>query len=138
MGGIKKAAKIVGKTIGTTVLAVTGTASAILKTTSDSTGFELGSSLFGASQNASFNGIRKMWSKKAVNDFTKSAEKHIKTNTLYTVRSTYESKADAAKKIANTAKEKGRMDKYDEYMDVYKESKAKSKRLDSQYRNAIK
>lgn len=138
MGTLKKAAKIVGKTIGTTVLAVTGTASTVLKTTSDSIGFELGSSVFGASKNASFNGIRKMWSKKSVNDFTKGAEKNINSSTLWAMRSTYESKADAAKKLANMAKEKGLMDKYDEYMKEYRECKAESKRLDSQYRRAIK
>lgn len=43
------------------VLAATGTASTILKGMSDTVGFELGSELFGAAKDASFNGVRSMW-----------------------------------------------------------------------------
>lgn len=53
--------KFVGKTIGTATLVVTGAASSILKEVSDTVGLELGSELFGAAKDASFNGIRNMW-----------------------------------------------------------------------------
>lgn len=43
------------------VLAATGTASTVLKGMSDTVGLNLGSELFGAVKDASFNGIRNMW-----------------------------------------------------------------------------
>lgn len=43
------------------VLVATGTASTILKGMSDTVGLEIGSELFGAAKDASFNGIRNMW-----------------------------------------------------------------------------
>lgn len=43
------------------VLAATGTASTVLKGMSDTIGLDLGSELFGAAKDASFNGIRNMW-----------------------------------------------------------------------------
>ncbi len=43
------------------VLVATGTASTILKGMSDTVGLELGSELFGAAKDASFNGIKNMW-----------------------------------------------------------------------------
>ena len=43
------------------VLAATGTASTILKGMSDTVGLELGSEIFGAAKDASFNGIKNMW-----------------------------------------------------------------------------
>ena len=47
--------------IGTTVLGATGVASSVLKSMCDTAGVELGSEIFGAAQDASFNGIRNMW-----------------------------------------------------------------------------
>ena len=43
------------------VLVATGTASTILKGMSDTVGLEIGSDIFGAAKDASFNGIRNMW-----------------------------------------------------------------------------
>lgn len=43
------------------VLTATGTASTILKGMSDTVGLELGSEIFGAAKDASFNGIKNMW-----------------------------------------------------------------------------
>ena len=57
MGIIKGCLKVVG----TAALVVTGSASTILKGVSDAVGIELGSELFGATKDASFNGIRNMW-----------------------------------------------------------------------------
>ena len=53
--------KGIGKVIGTTVLGATGVASTVLKGVFDTVGVELGSEIFGAAKNASFNGIRNMW-----------------------------------------------------------------------------
>ena len=48
--------------VGTSaVLAATGTASTILKGMSDTVGLEIGSEIFGAAKDASFNGIKSMW-----------------------------------------------------------------------------
>lgn len=47
------------------VLTVTGTASTVLKGMSETAGVELGSELFGAIKDASFNGIRNMWDMEA-------------------------------------------------------------------------
>ena len=49
------------KVVGSAALVVTGTASTVLKGMCDTVGVELGSEIFGAAKNASFNGIRNMW-----------------------------------------------------------------------------
>lgn len=53
--------KGVGKLLGTTVLGATGVASAVLKSVFDTAGVDVGSEVFGAVKDASFNGIRNMW-----------------------------------------------------------------------------
>ena len=58
--------KALGKTIGTAALVTTGTASAILKGVSDTVGFEIGSEVLGAAKDASFNGVRSIWSDKSL------------------------------------------------------------------------
>ena len=57
MGILKGCAKIVGSL----VLGTTGVASTVLKEMCDTIGVELGSEIFGAAKDASFNGIRNMW-----------------------------------------------------------------------------
>ena len=53
--------KGIGKVLGTTVLGATGVVSTVLKGVFDTVGVELGSEVFGATKDASFNGIRSMW-----------------------------------------------------------------------------
>lgn len=57
--------KGIGKVLGTTVLGATGVASTVLKGMFDTVGVELGSEIFGAAKDASFNGIRNMWGTEA-------------------------------------------------------------------------
>ena len=56
--------KAIGKTLGTAALITTGTASAVLKGVSDTVGFEIGSEILGAAKDASFSGVRSIWSDK--------------------------------------------------------------------------
>ena len=53
--------KGIGKVLGTTVLGATGVASTVLKGIFDTAGVEIGSEIFGAAKDASFNGIRSIW-----------------------------------------------------------------------------
>ena len=53
--------KGIGKVLGTTVLGATGVASTVLKEMFDTAGVEVGSEIFGAAKDASFNGIRNIW-----------------------------------------------------------------------------
>lgn len=53
--------KGIGKVLGTTVLGATGVASTVLKEMCDTVGVDIGSEIFGAAKDASFNGIRNMW-----------------------------------------------------------------------------
>lgn len=103
--------KTVAKVAGTATLAVTGTASAVLKGMSDTVGIELGSEVFGALKDASFGGISAMWGNEEtcerVGDSIES--------------STRRSMADQMRQAANIAKEAGDMEKYEYYMDKYRE-----------------
>lgn len=53
--------KGIGKVLGTTVLGATGVASTVLKEMFDTVGVDVGSEIFGAAKDASFNGIRNIW-----------------------------------------------------------------------------
>lgn len=107
--------KFVGKTIGTVTLVVTGTASTVLKGASDAVGFEIGSELLGMAKDASFNGVRSMWSDK---DMEESISKSDKLEDA--VRNGTQSQmARTAKQAAELAKKNGDMEKYDYYMEQY-------------------
>lgn len=54
--------KVAAKVVGTATLVTTGTASTVLKGISDVASLELGSEFFEFTKNASFNGIRSLWS----------------------------------------------------------------------------
>ena len=98
------------------ILTVTGTASGILKGMSDATGLELGSEIFGAAKDASFDGIRSMWSDGSCDTFTdnmdESSEKFAQNKM-----------AETAKRAAEIAKKNGDEEKYEYYMDKYNEYK---------------
>ena len=115
MGIIKGCLKVVGSA----ALAVTGTASTVLKGMSDAAGIELGSEIFGAAKDASFNGIRSMWDGEKANDVINKAEEKS-----YGVEDAARRKmADTAYQMAQTAKRNGDMEKYETYMQKYHEYK---------------
>jgi hypothetical protein len=110
--------KIIGKTIGTATLVVTGTTTTVLKGVSDAVGLEIGSELFGMAKDASFNGIRSMWSDNENLDKTiskaENADVHIQNTTRYEM-------ARTAKQAAEIAKKNGDMEKYEYYMEKYQQ-----------------
>ena len=111
--------KNIGKTIGTATLVVTGTTSTILKGVSDAVGFEIGSELLGSAKDASFNGIRSMWSE---NDLENTLSKSDKLeNTV--CNGTRSQMARTAKQAADLAKQHGDMEKYEFYIEQYEKYK---------------
>ena len=111
--------KFVGKTIGTATLVVTGTASAVLKGVSDAVGFEIGSGILDATKNASFNGIRAMWSDKDLESTIGTADKVESC----IQRGAQSQIARTAKQAAELAKKHGDMEKYEYYMEQYERYK---------------
>lgn len=115
MGILKGCAKM----IGSVVLGATGVASTVLKGMSDTVGFELGSELFGAVKDGSFNGIRNMWDSEAAQTRIDNAE-----DKSFAVEDAVRRKmADTAYQMAQTAKRNGDMEKYETYMAKYEEYK---------------
>ena len=111
--------KAIGKTIGTATLVVTGTASTILKGVSDAVGFEIGSEILGAAKDASFNGIRSMWSDKDLEGSFETADK-LESGVQ---RGTQSQMARTAKQAADLAKKNGDIEKYEYYMEQYERYK---------------
>ncbi len=113
MGIIKGCAKLVGSA----VLSATGIASTVLKGVSDTVGLEIGSELFGAAKEASFNGIRSMWGGETAQETIDKAEAKS-----YDVEDATRRKlADTAYQMAQNAKRNGDMEKYETYMAKYEE-----------------
>ena len=106
--------KFIGKTLGTATLITTGTASAILKGVSDTVGFEIGSEVLDAAKNASFNGVRSIWSDKDLECLDKMEDLDYKVT-----NATRSQMARTAKQAAEIAKKNGDMDKYEHYMTQY-------------------
>lgn len=126
MGIIKGCLKVVG----TAVLVVTGSASTILKGVSDTVGIELGSELFGATKDASFNGIRNMWSNESVDNIVGKGEATADRAENFTrkqMADTAYKAAQTAKKMADREKDVQKRDeylrKYNDYMAKYYEYK---------------
>lgn len=107
----------IGKLVGSAVLGVTGAASTVLKGVCDTAGVELGSELFGAAKDASFNGIRNMW------DSEEAQERIDKAQNYDAADSARRSMASTAYRMAQTAKKNGDMEKYETYMAKYNELK---------------
>ena len=108
------------KLAGSAALAVTGTASTVLQGMSDAVGVELGSELFGAVKDASFNGLRSIWSDdEGASDMIDRAEEH----SYDTVDSVRRSTARKFYDFAQIAKKNGDMEKYELYMQKYHEAK---------------
>lgn len=115
MGIIKGCAKLVGSA----VLSATGIASTVLKGMSDAVGLEIGSELFGAAKDASFNGIRNMWDSDTVQETLDKVEE----KSCGVEDAARRKLADTAYQMAQTAKRNGDMEKYETYMAKYEEYK---------------
>ncbi len=131
---IKKTAKVIGKTVGTTALVVTGVSSTVLKSVSDTAGFELGSTVFGSAKKASFKGIKKMWSKKKVDEAVNKGESTIETETVRKIMEGYLNKAKAARKAAELYKQKGDESKYQSLMEEHERCMEKYRSAREEYR----
>ena len=97
------------------VLVATGTASTILKGMSDTVGLEIGSDIFGAAKDASFNGIRNLWDDEGIQGAVDKAE-NASEGAGDAMR---RQMASTARRAAQIAKQNGDMDKYEYYMDQY-------------------
>lgn len=107
------------KLVGTAALVVTGTASTVLKGVSEAAGVEIGSELFTATKDASFNGIRSIWNNEACDEAVNSGEQFA-TNAEDALR---KKKAETAYRAAQIAKQNGDNEKYEKYMDIYSDNK---------------
>lgn len=110
--------KTIGKTLGTAALIVTGTASTVLKGISDTVGFELGSEVLGAAKDASFNGVRSMWSDKDLKCVDKMDGLDYKIEDA-----AHKQMARTAKQAAEIAKKNGDEERYEYYMNQYEMNK---------------
>ena len=114
--------KTIGKVTGTAVLSATWLASGILKKASDTAGFELGSELFGAGNDASANGIKRLWNKQDSEPSSASEgdeeiallkeERHKKRVAAANIREM----AIAAQKAGNDEKYNSLMGRYNDLM----------------------
>ena len=107
--------KTVAKVAGSAVLVTTGTASGILKTISDTAGIEIVSDVLDAAKNASFDGVKSMWS----DNYSESRDEKIDDMSRSSEEVTRRKMADTAYKMAQTAKKNGDMEKYESYMEKY-------------------
>ena len=107
------------KAVGTAALVATGGASTILKGASDAIGLEIGSELFGAAKDASFNGIREIWGSEGCDEIMDKAD-HVSYNVEDGVR---KNMANTAYRAAQIAKKNGDMEKYEMYMEKYESMK---------------
>ena len=107
--------KGVGKVLGTTVLGATGIASSVLKGMFDTVGVELGSEIFGAAKDASFNGIRSMWG----GEISDGANEKLDNYEANSEEAARRKMAQTAKRAADLAKKNGDMEKYEKYMEQY-------------------
>lgn len=107
------------KLVGTAALVVTGTASTVLKGVSEAAGVEIGSELFGATKDASFDGIRNLWNSDDCDEVVNHGE-DISVNVEDAAR---RKMADTAYRAAQIAKKNGDEEKYEKYMEKYYEYK---------------
>jgi 3-oxoacyl-ACP reductase-like protein len=125
--------KFVGKTLGTATLVVTGVTTTVLKGVSDTVGFEIGSNLLGMAKDASFNGIRSMWSEKDLEgglSKVDNMDQKIQQGSYSQMARTAKQAAETAKKQADIALRNGDsekyqicMEKYEHYMSEYERYK---------------
>ena len=113
MGFLKGCAKLVGSA----VLGVTGVASTVLESMFDTVGVELGSEIFGAAKDASFNGIRNMWDMETQEpDGFETKEDRLNADICKLKAKALRCK-DMAQKSTNQEAHDGFMRRYDELME---------------------
>ena len=115
MGFIKGCLKVVG----TAALVVTGSASTVLKECFDVAGVELGSEIFGAAKEASFNGIREIWDSVEVEESSMTDEE-IEEAAVAEQKRKMKAQAIRYREWAEAAQKAGNTDKYEEYMEKYR------------------
>ncbi|MBR2937298.1 MAG: hypothetical protein IKB80_02220 [Oscillospiraceae bacterium] len=119
------------KIAGTAALIVTGTASAILRKGYDVAGAEPVSDFFGTAQDASFNGIKKIWgsSTKPLSEseycLKIAMEKRSAASHCYDM-------AQAARKAGNVEKEQQYIMRYEDLMSQYRSLCEESKKVNDQ------
>lgn len=111
--------KIAAKVAGSAALVATGTASGVLKTLSDAAGIEFASELLDSAKNASFEGIKSMWS----DNYNEKRDEYIDRMSESSETVTRRKMADTAYSAAQLAKQNGNMEKYEAYMEKYYEYK---------------
>lgn len=113
--------KGIGKVLGTTVLGATGVASTVLKGMFDTVGVELGSEIFGAAKDASFNGIRNMWDVEPAQEEVYVTEEEAETSAIAKEKHNLKVQAlrckDMAQRATTEEMRKKFMDRYEELMD---------------------
>ena len=113
--------KGIGKVLGTTVLGATGVASTVLKGMFDTVGVELGSEIFGAAKDASFNGIRNMWDVEPAQEEVYVTEEEAETSANAKEKHNLKVQAlrckDMAQRATTEEMRKKFMDRYEELMD---------------------
>lgn len=114
MGILKTAAKVVG----TATLSATWLATGILRKASDTAGLDIGSELFGMGQEASANGIKRMWSQEdaASNVFDENA---AEIDALDKRKRQIRSAASQCLTMARAAQKAGNEEKYAQLMARY-------------------
>lgn len=116
---LKKALLVPVKVAGTVALSATGTASAILRKSADVAGFDLGSDLFGATQDASFESIKKIWGSSS-EPLSEGDYLHKQATEKISAASHCREMAEAARKAGNTEKEEQYLRRYEDLMEQYR------------------
>lgn len=116
---LKKVLLVPVKLAGTAALIATGTASAILRKGSDVAGLDFGSDLFGATQDASFDGIKKIWGSSS-EPLSEGDYLHKQAMEKYSAAAHCRDMAEAARKAGNAAKEEQYLRRYDDLMAQYR------------------
>lgn len=111
MGIFKTAAKVVG----TVTLSATWLASGILKHSADAVGFDLGSEIFDAGNQASASGIKRIWNMEEPEIDDQDAE----IAGLEKARQARRTRATRCFDMAQAAKKAGNEEKYEECMQLY-------------------
>ena len=104
------------KLTGSAALAVTGTASTILKGMSETAGVDIGVEIFGAAKDASFNGIRNIWGMDAPEEEELSEEEEISREKIRLKAQALRCK-DMAQKATDENMRSKFMARYEELMD---------------------
>lgn len=113
--------KGIGKVLGTTVLGATGVASTVLKGIFDTAGVEIGSKIFGAAKDASFNGICSIWGAEPPEEEVYLTEEEAERAAIKEEKHNLKVQAlrckDMARKAPNEEMRQKFLDRYESLMD---------------------